>query len=321
MTFNQLRTFVAVAETGAVRAAAALLVVTPSAVSSSLASLQEEVGTPLVVRQGRGLQLTEAGLVYADYARRILGLLDEARGAAAGEMDPGHGELRLGAVTTAGEQIVPLMLAGFRDRYPGAGLRLEVGNRERVHALLESHEVDVVIGGRPNPEHALRVHAVRRNELVVIAPDGAEPGPDTVHWLSRQTWLLREHGSGTRTTTEALLEHLELHPRTLTLGSNVAIVEAVVAGLGVTLISRDAITRRIPDEAITVVPVSDAPLRRDWHLVAHAQRLPATARLFVDFVLEAGHFAPPPSTGPPVPNGAPAPARGTGTGDSPPVDA
>ncbi len=91
MTFNQLRTFVAIAETGAVRAAASLLVVTPSAVSSALAALQEEVGTPLVVREGRGLRLTEAGLVYADYARRILGLLDEARGAAAGELDPEHG--------------------------------------------------------------------------------------------------------------------------------------------------------------------------------------------------------------------------------------
>lgn len=305
MTFNQLRTFIAVAETGAVRAAAALLVVTPSAVSSALAALQDEVGTPLVVRQGRGLQVTEAGLVYADYARRILGLLDEARGAAAGELDPGNGELRLAAVTTAGEQIVPLLLAGFRERYPGAGLRLEVGNRDRVHALLESHEADVAIGGRPNPEHPVRVHAVRRNELVVIAPAGADPGGDPVRWLSRQTWLLREHGSGTRATTQGLLENLELHPRILTLGSNVAIVEAVVAGLGVTLISRDAIMRRIPEDSITVIQVSDVPLRRDWHLVAHVERLPATARLFVDFVLEAGQFHPPPSAGPPVPNGAP----------------
>lgn len=305
MTFNQLRTFVAVADTGAVRAAAALLVVTPSAVSSALAALQDEVGTPLVVRDGRGLRLTEAGLVYADYARRILGLLDEARGAAAGELDAGHGELRLGAVTTAGEQIVPLLLAGFRERYPGAGLRLEVGNRERVHALLDSHEADVAIGGRPNPEHSLRVHAVRRNELVVIAPADADPGPDPVRWLSRQTWLLREHGSGTRATTEGLLERLELHPRALTLGSNVAIVEAVVAGLGVTLISRDAITRRIPEDAITVVPVADAPLRRDWHLVAHLERLPATTRLFVDFLLETGQFHPPESAHVGAPNGAP----------------
>lgn len=292
MTFNQLRTFLAVAETGAVRAAAALLVVTPSAVSSALATLQEEVGTPLVVREGRGLRLTEAGLVYADYARRIIGLTDEARVAAAGELDPEHGELRLGAVTTAGEQIVPQLLAGLRTRFPGVGLRLEVGNRERVRALLDSHEADIVIGGRPTDGEDLEVHAVRRNELEVVIPASAEPEGDPVRWLAGQTWLLREHGSGTRATTESFLEQLELTPRTLTLGSNVAIVGAVVAGLGVTLVSRDAIAQPVAEGALQTLPLPGTPLRRDWHLVAHEGRLPATARLFLNFLIDAGEFKP-----------------------------
>lgn len=295
MTFNQLRTFVAVAETGAVRAAAALLVVTPSAVSSALAALQEEVGTPLAVREGRGLRLTEAGLVYADYARRILGLLDEARGAAAGELDPENGELRLGAVTTAGEQIVPPLLAQFRQQYPGVGLHLEVGNRERIRSLLDSHEADLALGGRPSGDSDLVVHAVRRNDLIVVAGDGTVPAGNAVRWLAAQTWLLREHGSGTRAATVAFLEQLELAPRTLTLGSNVAIVEAVVAGLGVTLVSHDAVSRQIAEGTISRLPLAGTPIRRDWHLVANRGRLPATARLFVDFVLDSGEFATPES--------------------------
>ena len=293
MTFNQLRTFVAVAETGAVRAAAALLVVTPSAVSSALAVLQEEVGTPLVVREGRGLALTEAGVVYADYARRILGLLDEARGAAAGELDPEHGELRLGAVTTAGEQIVPPLVARFRTRYPGVGLTLEVGNRERVRALLDSHEADIALGGRPSGDRELDVHAVRRNDLVVVHGDGTPPAGNLLRWLAAQTWLLREHGSGTRAATVAFLEQQELTPRTLTLGSNVAIVEAVVAGLGVTLVSHDAVARQLVEGTITTLAVPGTPIRRDWHLVSNPGRLPATARLFVEFVLGSGEFRPP----------------------------
>jgi LysR family transcriptional regulator, low CO2-responsive transcriptional regulator len=295
MTFNQLRTFIAVAETGAVRAAAALLVVTPSAVSSALSTLQEEVGTALVVRQGRGLRLTEAGLLYADYARRILGLLDEAKVAAVGELDPEHGELRLGAVTTAGEQVVPLLLAGFRERYPAVGLRLEVGNRERVSALLDSHDADMVIGGRPMDGGDLEVHAVRRNNLVVVVSSDARPGEDPLGWLAGQTWLLREQGSGTRATTESFLEHLELHPRTLTLGSNVAIVQAVAAGLGVTLVSQDAVAGQMSEGAITPLSLRGTPLRRDWHLVAHRGRLHATARLFVDFVLSTEAFQLPPA--------------------------
>lgn len=300
MTFNQLRTFVAIAETGAVRAAASLLVVTPSAVSSALAALQEEVGTPLVVREGRGLRLTEAGLVYADYARRILGLLDEARGAAAGELDPEHGELRLGAVTTAGEQIVPPLVARFRQRYPGVGLHLEVGNRERVRALLDSHEADLALGGRPNGDRPRHVHAIRRNDLILVVPDGTATPDDTIPWLAKETWLLREHGSGTRAATVAFLEQLELTPRTLTLGSNVAIVEAVAAGLGVTLVSRDAVARQIAAGTIVALPLAGTPIRRDWHLVGNDGRLPATARLFVDFVVDSGEFHVPDDVTPPT---------------------
>lgn len=292
MTFAQLRTFVAVADAGSVRAAADQLMVTPSAVSTALAALQERVGIALVVREGRGVRLTAAGQAYAGYARRILGLLETARVAATGEVDPAHGELRLGALTTAAEQVVPALLAGFSERFPTVGLHLEVGNRERVRALLDHHEVDLVVSGRPAPGPAQQVHGVRANALVVVAPAGRAPGPDVLAWLGAQTWLLREHGSGTRATTSAWLDHLELAPRTLTLGSNVAIVAAVAAGLGVTLVSRDAVAHGLREGALGIVDAPGTPLPRDWHLVAPAGPLPATAALLVTWLLETGAFRP-----------------------------
>ena len=85
MTLNQLRTFLAVAEHGSVRAAAQELVVTQAAVSASVAALQKSLGVTLVTPDGRGLRLTNAGTAYAGYARRILGLLDEAALAAAAD--------------------------------------------------------------------------------------------------------------------------------------------------------------------------------------------------------------------------------------------
>ena len=103
MTWSRLRTFLAVAETGSVRAAAVSLSVTESAVSAALAALQADLGAVLVERHGRGIRLTEAGLVYADYVRQILGLLDEASSAVVQGADPERGSLRLGAVTTADE--------------------------------------------------------------------------------------------------------------------------------------------------------------------------------------------------------------------------
>src|SRR5215471_9286930 len=210
VTLNQLRTFLAVADNESVRGAAQELVVTQAAVSASLAALQKGLGVALVTPDGRGLRLTDAGKTYAGYARRILGLLDEAGLAAAASADPERGELRIAAVTTAAEQVVPHILGGFRRQHPLTGVRLEAGNRERVRSLLDRHQVDLVVTGRPEPGWEVDVHAVRPHELVVVAaPDLATEAGQASHpadlltWLARQTWLLREPGSGTRASTAA----------------------------------------------------------------------------------------------------------------------
>lgn len=292
VTLTQLHTFLAVAETGSVRAAAGRLVVTESAVSSCVAALQKDLGLALVAKNGRGLRLTEAGSVYVGYVRGMLGLLDEARAAAAGEA--GGGVLRVAAATTAGERLLPGLLASFRLRFPQVGIHLEVGNRERALRLVSDHQVDLVLGGRP-PQGpgwpALAAHAVRPNLLVLVGPPGPGCSADVVSWLARQTWLLREPGSGTRATTEAFLEELQIAPGTLTVGSNVAVCASVAAGLGVTLISRDAVARELGQGALAELPAPGTPLRRDWCLAARPGPLPAPSRLFVQHVLSARGWA------------------------------
>ncbi|HCU97211.1 MAG TPA: LysR family transcriptional regulator [Actinobacteria bacterium] len=308
MTLNQLRTFLAVAEHGSVRAAAQELVVTQAAVSASVAALQKSLGVTLVTPDGRGLRLTNAGTAYAGYARRILGLLDEAALAAAAADDPERGELRIAAVTTGAEQIVPGILGGFRRSHPHTGVRLEAGNRDRVRALLDRHQVDLVLGGRPEPGWDVVVHAVRPHELVVVAsPElaagGTAAGPaegaaaGLLPWLARQTWLLREPGSGTRASTDALLADLDIAPLTLMVGSNVAIRESAQVGLGVTLVSRDAVAAELAEGKLAVIPVPGTPLHRDWYLVAHPGSLPPPAARLVAHALAEGGFHRPATTG------------------------
>ena len=319
MTLNQLRTFLAVAETGSVRAAAQDLVVTQAAVSASLAALQKSLGVALLEPDGRGLRLTAAGRAYAGYVRRVLGLLGEAGRAAAAAADPEHGELRIAAVTTAAEQILPGLLSGFRTRYPGLGVRLEAGNRDRVRGLLDRHQVDLVLGGRPEPGWDVEVLAERPHQLVVVAapglaasaqeaapvsgrpgeaaPASARTGTDgsrLLPWLARQAWLLREPGSGTRAATDALLTELDIAPLTLMVGSNGAIRESASVGLGVTLISRDAVAAELADGRLAALPVPGTPLHRDWYLVAHPGPLPPAAGRLVAHVLARGGFQPPP---------------------------
>jgi DNA-binding transcriptional LysR family regulator len=300
VTLNQLRTFLAVAEHESVRGAAQELVVTQAAVSASLAALQKGLGLALVTPDGRGLRLTDAGKAYAGYARRILGLVDEAGLAAAASADPERGELRIAAVTTAAEQVVPHILGGFRRRHPLTGIRLEAGNRERVRSLLDRHQVDLVVTGRPEPGWEADVHAVRPHELVVVAApdlaaDAAHPASPAglLSWLARQTWLLREPGSGTRASTAALLAEMDIAPLTLIVGSNGAITQSASVGLGVTLVSRDAVAAELSTGRLAEVAVPGTPLHRDWYLLSRRDTLPPPASRLIDHVLHTGAFRAP----------------------------
>ncbi len=326
MTLRQLATFLELARSGSVRATAARLFVTQPAVSAAVASLQRELGVDLVARDGRGLRLTAAGEVLADYARRIAGLLDEAAVAAVGAATPAGGRVRLAAVTTAGEHILPAAIAEFRSRHPGAEVSLEVTNRSSVWERLEAHEVDLVVAGRPptagnqiagaSPRVGtageagglgpaatraasslvrFRTRATRPHELVLVAAPGLVAADATPEELSRHTWLLREPGSGTRSTTEEYLASRGISPGTLTLGSNGAVREAAAVGLGVTLISRDAVTAELAAGRLVIVAAAGIPLEREWHVVSRDEDpLPAPAALFAEHLVAVGGFVPEP---------------------------
>ncbi|TDC55530.1 LysR family transcriptional regulator [Actinomadura sp. KC345] len=289
MTEARLRTFVALADTGSVRAAARRLYVTESAVSAAVAALARELGVPLVRKEGRGLRLTAAGAVYAGYARQVLGLLEEGRAAARGAADPGRGPLRLAAVTTAADQLLPQLLASFRARRPGVELALEVGPRRQVWSSLAAHEADLVLAGRPPGDVAATVLARRPNELVVVgAPDLAEGFA-----LAATPWVMREPGSGTRASADAYLAERDVSPPRLVLGSNGAVIAGAAAGLGVALVSRDAVGAELDAGRLVLVDAPGMPLDRPWHAVAGAAPT-ATTLLFVRHLLDAPGWRPAP---------------------------
>jgi LysR family transcriptional regulator, low CO2-responsive transcriptional regulator len=280
-TNARLRALVELADSGSVRGAAERLVVTESSVSSAVSALSAEVGTPLLTRHGRGVRLTAAGERYAEYARRILGLHAEAVLAARAEADPEHGAIRLAAVTTAGEFLIPDMLASFRAKHPGVVLRLEVAPRGHVWPMLARHEADLVVAGRPPDDlFSARVRAVCPNELVVVGPPEERAGFDP----ARVTWLLREPASGMRATCAAMLERLDIAPPQMTLGSNGAVIAAAAAGLGVTLVSRLAVRRELDAGTLVELPVPGVPLDRPWHVVSQPDPTPPT-RLLVEHLL------------------------------------
>ena len=292
MTLSQLRTFLAVADAGSVRVAAESLHVSQPAVSAAIASLERELGVALVARHGRGLRLTTAGTAFADDVRTSLGLLDRGSRRARSIEDPEWGTVRLVAVATAAERVLLPGVARFREQHPEARVTIHVGNRMTVWETLRHHEADLVVAGRPPVAVKANTLARGENRLVVIGPAPATPrthGANPVHNPSRETWLLREPGSGTRAAADALLAELGIDPPTMILGSNAAIERGVEMGLGVGLISFDAAAERISQGSVTVWACRGTPIDRPWHLACFSgEPIGPTALALVRSMVEPG---------------------------------
>lgn len=284
MTTNaKLRALVELAETGSVRAAAARLVVSDSAVSSAISALSAEIGVALVSRQSRGVRLTPAGERYVEYARRILGLHAEAVRAAAAEADPEQGAVRVAAVATVGEFLIPTMLASFRAKHPSVVLQLEVAPCALVWPMLARHAVDLVVAGRPPDDlRCARVRATSPNALIVVG----SPEKSVDFDPTSLTWLLREPAAEIPAATSALLERMDITAPQMTLDSNDELIAAATAGLGVTLVSRHAVRRELDNGTLVELPVAGTPLERPWHVVSQVDPT-ASTNLLVEHLLTA----------------------------------
>ena len=292
ITVTQLTAFLAVVRGGSVTAAADELVVTQPSVSSAVAALGRELGCELFERAGRGIRLTEAGAAFRPYAADIVGLLEEGRHAAREAAEMAARRLRIAAVTTAAESFVPPLMQAFAALHPDIELTLDVGNRDYVFERVLSHLADVAISGRPPADERLVAEPLLQNEIVCItSPDdhAAAAGPLEATDLAHRVWLLREPGSGTRSLGEQYLDGLGLTPRTLTVGSNGAIKQAVRAGLGVSLLSRAAVEDELRSGWLAEITLADGPAPRPW-FVLHSRVGPVRAptAAFAEFARAQG---------------------------------
>ena len=287
MTLSQLRTFIAVAEDGSVRAAAERLHVSQPSVSGSIAALSEEVGVPLTERDGRGMKLSPAGEVFLPHAREALGLLDLGQRMAQSAATRESATVRIAAVYTAAESLLPPLLRAFREEHPEVPIQLEIGNREFVLDLLVSRNADIGIGGRPPEDGTLEGTIIARNEHVIVAaPDHrfAHQAKVPVRDLADETWLVREEASGTRRLVDEYLAAAHISPPVTTIGSNSAVAAAAMVGLGVGLVPLVSVSHQIQSGQLVRIDVDPLPPSRDWYALLPARRPSPAASLLAEFL-------------------------------------
>jgi len=275
------------------RAAREALHISQPAVSKHVQALEAELGVPLVQRVGKRVDLTDAGRLVQQYADQVLALAEETQRALLDLQGLQRGTLRLAASSTPGFYLLPPVLAAFTQAYLGITLAVEIANSGRVVAGVLNQAWDLgVVSGTPD-EAQLQVQPYCRDTLILIVPPShrlaAQPAV-TLADLVGETWILRAVGSASGQVVErALQAHHALQGHTLRLQGCEGVKQAVMAGLGIGMVSRYAITREVQHGVLRVLPVSDFQVERELTLIwRKGIRLPAAAVALLDMLGPTG---------------------------------
>lgn len=288
-TFRQLEIFEAIARLGSFTRAAQELYLTQPTVSLQMKKLSEAAGTSLVEQVGKKVFLTEDGRELAQASREIFAILDRYTMSVAQRRGLEKGHLKLMAITTA-SYFAPRLLGEFSKLHPGIDVSLRVTNKEQVLASMADNLDDLYLLGAPPEEIDVVATPIMNNPIVVLAaPNHPLAGKRRIslQHLAREPWIMREEGSGTRKAIEGLFQAhgLEIRPR-LELGSNEAIKQAILVGLGISALSSQALVLHQPEQ-FAVLDAEGFPIQRYWYAIYPASRqISVVAQAFVDFLLQ-----------------------------------
>ncbi len=291
MTLHQLKVFLQVARQRSFSRAAKSLFISQPSVSYQVRELESELHVELFSQAGRRISLTQAGHILHDYAQQVERLLEDAVLALQELRGLERGTLRVGASTTAGIYVLPEILGAFKHAHPKIEVRLEIGNWQQVQSRLLENQLDLVVAGEPSQQPQLAVEPLMPNQLVAVAaPDHplARQRAISLERLTEEGFIIREAGSGTRSTIEKLLAERGITLSVaMELGSNGAIKQAVAAGLGVAILSRPALTLELETQRLVVLDVEGFPVHRTWNIVyRRAGHLSIPAVAFRQFLRE-----------------------------------
>ena len=267
--------------------------------------LEQAVGLPLVDRTEQGFRPTVAGQELLKTMAEVEAVLQRGSDLLAEIGGSGGPPVDFAAVSTA-KYFAPRMLAGFQAVSPTIRVNLLVGNRSETMARLRDYEADVVIMGRPPSDLDLVIEPIAEHPHIVVAP------PDhhlveastaqtrrrkriTLHQLAREPFLVREAESGTRMLVERMFGQRGLEPNiAMVISSNETIKQAIMAGLGVGLLSAHTVAAELADGRLVEPRVVGLPLVRHWYVVRRQAKslLPAGQALWDFLVDEAADYVP-----------------------------
>ena len=294
MDTRQLAAFCAVVERRSFSQAAERLGVTQPAVSLQVRALEKRLDTQLLDRSGRRVVPTEAGLRLYRGAQRLLALEEQILAGVADEVEGElRGRLEIGASTGPGANVVSLLLCEFQQRNPDVNVALSVQDTRRIVEQVAARELELGVVGAARRQRSVSFETFFRDEVVLISPPGHRFAGRTITLdeLKQEPLIVMQAGAGVRAVIEEELRAAGLRLRDfdvhLELGLQESVKSAVVAGYGVTFISRTAIEAELAAGTLAVARVEGLEPSREIALVRSVGRAPSrVAEAFLAFARE-----------------------------------
>jgi DNA-binding transcriptional LysR family regulator len=287
-TLHQLRVFMMIVEKQSITKAAEELNMTQPAVSIQLRNLQDQFDIALTELIGRKVYITDFGMELYRIALRVMGEVDTINYQTLHFKGFLSGKLRISMVST-GKYIMPYYLRDFLKAHPHIDFEMDVTNKRKVIASLEQNEVDFsLVSVLPN-DLQVQEELLMPNKLFLFGPaknDFSIKGKLDASVFKELPLIFREEGSGTRHTMQQYFHKAHIRPKvSLALTSTEAVKQAVIAGLGYSVLSILSLKNELKLKEVKVIPVKGFPLNAHWRLIwLQKKQLTAVAAAFLQYV-------------------------------------
>lgn len=287
-SLSHLVVFEACARLGSFTRAGEELHMAQPTVSTQVRKLSDSVGLPLFEQIGRRVYLTEAGRYLYEASVEIFRTVENLEQSLESLRGLNAGRLRL-AVSTTGKYFAPRLLSAFVQRYKGIDVSLEIHNRRVLIDRLLANQDDLYIFAHPPSELNVVHQAIMPNPMVFFASAShplAKEKHISLQRIAQEPFLMREAGSGTRRVVDEIFANAGLEPRVrMELSANESIKQAILAGLGISFMSRYTLGLDTDHIELATLDVQGFPLESQWFFVYPVgKEISVVARTFMDFV-------------------------------------
>lgn len=288
---QSLLVFITVVEKKSFTHAADVLHMTQPAVSQYIQSLERNLGTKLLDRSNKYMQLTKSGEIVYHYANEIINLYTQMQTLVDDTMNKASGNLTIGASYTFGEYVLPHIIAYLQTQYPLIKPKITIANTKRISGWVANRQLDIGIVDGEVHHNNLPMEAFADDLMYIVAaanhPYRNQNTPNVAD-LHNNTWIIREETSGTREATEKMFSKLNFYPKNIMeFGSTQIIKESVQVGLGITLLSHCTIQKEVSLGTLAILDVCRIPFHRKFSLITPPTRFKTKATaVFIDILRE-----------------------------------